>query len=114
MVATGHPSSLRRRRPRHVSGPTANQAAAVPPDHRFPVRALPTLLRLGEPPSPVPEPLAELLFCWIDSRGNMNTATTPLPVAVPLSPSRQPLHPDVLPALLNDLGIPTTAGQADV
>ncbi|WP_344319700.1 hypothetical protein [Streptomyces yatensis] len=35
-----------------------------------------TLLRLGEPPSPVPEPLAELLFRWIDNRDNMkNTGT---------------------------------------
>lgn len=34
-----------------------------------------TLLGLGEPPSPVPEPLAELLHRWISSRDNMNTAT---------------------------------------
>ncbi|MDF3291555.1 hypothetical protein P3G67_20450 [Streptomyces sp. RB6PN23] len=31
-------------------------------------------LRLGEPPSPVPEPFAELLLAWIDNRDNMNTA----------------------------------------
>ncbi|MEU9671097.1 hypothetical protein AB0E25_37180 [Streptomyces bobili] len=70
------------------------------------------LLRLGEPPSPVPEPLAELLFRWIDSRDNMNTATNH--ASRWLFPGRragQPLHPDVLAALLNDLGIPTTASR---
>ncbi|WP_406500907.1 hypothetical protein OG936_40120 (plasmid) [Streptomyces sp. NBC_00846] len=71
-----------------------------------------TLLRLGEPPSPVPEPLAELLLRWIDSRDNMNTATNH--ACRWLFPGRragQPLHPDVLAALLDDLGIPTTAGR---
>jgi hypothetical protein len=33
------------------------------------------LLRLGEPPSPVPGPVADLLLSWIDSRDSMNTAT---------------------------------------
>src|SRR5437867_3271322 len=28
------------------------------------------LLRLGEPPSPVPDPVAELLLAWIDQRTN--------------------------------------------
>lgn len=71
-----------------------------------------TLLRLGEPPSPVPEPLAELLLGRSDSRDNMNTATNH--ASRWLFPGRragQPLHPDVLAALLNDLGIPTTAGR---
>ena len=71
-----------------------------------------TLLRLGEPPSPVPEPLAELLFRWIASRDNMNTATNH--ACRWLFPGRragQPLHPDVLAALLNDLGLSTTVGR---
>ncbi|MFI5540961.1 hypothetical protein ACIA5H_31710 [Nocardia sp. NPDC051900] len=33
------------------------------------------LPNLGEPPSPVPRPVAELLLSWIDQRANMNTAT---------------------------------------
>ena len=33
------------------------------------------LLRLGEPPSPVPGPIADLLLSWIGNRDNMNTAT---------------------------------------
>jgi len=35
------------------------------------------LLRLGEPPSPVPTPFARLRLAWIDARDNMNTATNP-------------------------------------
>lgn len=32
-------------------------------------------LRLGDPPSPVPEPVASLLLNYIATRDNMNTAT---------------------------------------
>jgi hypothetical protein len=64
------------------------------------------LLRLGEPPSPVPGPVADLLLSWIDKRDNMNTATKPqLTLAVP----RTPMHSDALAALVDDLGIPTVA-----
>ena len=35
------------------------------------------LLRLGEPPCPVPGPIADLLLSWIDNRDYMNTATNP-------------------------------------
>ncbi|MFF4041143.1 hypothetical protein [Streptomyces sp. NPDC001816] len=35
------------------------------------------LLRLGEPASPVPAPVADLLLEHIASRDNMNTATNP-------------------------------------
>ncbi|MFE9480559.1 hypothetical protein ACFYNM_18385 [Streptomyces spororaveus] len=69
-------------------------------------------LRLGEPSSPVPEPLAELLHRWVDSRDNMNTATNH--ASQWLFPGRragQPMHPDVLAALINDVGIPTIAGR---
>jgi hypothetical protein len=55
------------------------------------------LLRLGEPPSPVPGPAADLLLGWIDNRDNMNTATNP--TSNWLFPGRsagQPIHPDVL------------------
>lgn len=71
-----------------------------------------TLLRLGEPPSPVPEPLAELLHRWISSRDNMNTATNH--ASRWLFPGRragQPMHPDALAALINGIGIPTIAGR---
>lgn len=70
------------------------------------------LLRVGEPPSPVPEPFAELLTAWIAMRDNMNTATNPN--SHWLFPGRragQPMHPESLAVLLNNLGIPTTTGR---
>jgi hypothetical protein len=71
------------------------------------------LLRLGDPPSPVPRPFAELLLNWIDNRDNMNTATNR--DSRWLFPGRragQPLHPFALAELINDLGVPTTASRA--
>jgi hypothetical protein len=71
------------------------------------------LLCLGEPPSPVPAPVAELLLRWIGSRDNMNTATNPN--SRWLFPGRragQPMNADRLGALVNELGIPTTAGRS--
>jgi hypothetical protein len=70
------------------------------------------LLRLGEPASPVPAPVADLLLDWISKRDNMNTATNPN--SRWLFPGRragQPMHPESLAALVNDLGIPTTTGR---
>ncbi|ADI12931.1 hypothetical protein SBI_09813 [Streptomyces bingchenggensis BCW-1] len=71
------------------------------------------LLRLGEPPSPVPAPVADLLLNRIGNRDNMNTATNG--DSRWLFPGRragQPMHPDALAALVNSLGIPTVAGRA--
>jgi len=71
------------------------------------------LLRLGEPPSPIPGPVADLLLSWIPNRNNMNTATNR--DSRWLFPGRragQPISPDTLAAVLNHLGIPTIAGRA--
>lgn len=57
------------------------------------------LLRLGETPSPVPGPVAELLLEWVVSRTNMNTATNR--ESRWLFPGRragQPMHPEALSA----------------
>ena len=71
------------------------------------------LLRLGEPPTPVPGPVADLLLSWIGSRNNMNTATNRnSPWLFPGRRAGQPMRPDYLAALVNDIGIPTTAGRA--
>ncbi|WP_314220592.1 hypothetical protein [Streptomyces zaehneri] len=70
------------------------------------------LLRLGEPPSPVPAPVAALLLKHITNRGNMNTATNP--ASRWLSPGRrtgQPLGPNHPSALLNKVGIPIAAAR---
>lgn len=66
------------------------------------------LLRLGTPPSPVPEPFAGLLLEHLASRENTTTATNPN--GNWLFPGRRaahPLHPDTLGGQLNTLGITT-------
>ncbi len=72
------------------------------------------LLRLGKPPSPVPEPVAALLLEYLGQRTNMATATNH--ASRWLFPGRcagQPLRSDTLSALLvHDLGVPATAGRA--
>lgn len=71
------------------------------------------LLRLGEPPSPVPGPVADLLLEWMGNRSNMNTATNrDCRWLFPGRRAGQPMNPDALAALVNGLGIPTTAGRA--
>ena len=70
------------------------------------------LLRLGEPPSPVPAPVAALLLEHIATRANMNTATNP--ASRWLFPGRrtgQPLGSNHLSALLNKAGIPIAAAR---
>lgn len=70
------------------------------------------LLRLGDPASPVPAPVAALLLAHIANRDNMNTATNP--ASRWLFPGRragQPSRPDHLSALLNDVGVPAAAAR---
>jgi integrase len=70
------------------------------------------LLRLGDPPVPVPEPFAGLLLQLTASRQNTNTATNP--ASRWLFPGRragQPLHPDTLWTTLRQFGIPAGAAR---
>jgi hypothetical protein len=70
------------------------------------------LLRLGEPASLVPAPVAALLLEHIANRDNMNTATNG--ASRWLFPGRragQPSRPDHLSALLNEVGVPTAAAR---
>lgn len=67
-------------------------------------------IRLGEPPTPVPEPFASLLLQAANQRENTHTATNPN--ARWLFPGRragQPLHLSTLRTHLHQLGIPSTA-----
>lgn len=67
-------------------------------------------IRLGEPPTPVPEPFAGLLLRTVGERENMQTATNPS--ARWLFPGRragQPLHAATLQPLIRALGIPSAA-----
>ncbi|MER8197528.1 hypothetical protein ABTY00_26660 [Streptomyces microflavus] len=70
------------------------------------------LLRLGEPASPVPDPVAALLLEHIANRDNMNTATNSAsPWLFPGRRAGQPACPDHLSALLNEVGVPTAAAR---
>jgi hypothetical protein len=70
------------------------------------------LLRLGDPPVPVPEPFAALLLAAAAQRSNMTTATNP--DSRWLFPGRragQPLHPGGLLDHIRALGIPNQAAR---
>jgi hypothetical protein len=70
------------------------------------------LLHLGDPPTPVPEPVADLLLALSDRRTNMRTATNR--DARWLFPGRragQPLTVDTIAPLIRDLGVPTVPGR---
>jgi hypothetical protein len=70
------------------------------------------LLRVGDPPAPVPEPFATLLVNLAASRQNTDTATNP--ASRWLFPGRragQPLHADTLWTALRQFGIPATAAR---
>jgi hypothetical protein len=69
-------------------------------------------LRLGHPPTPVPEPLAALLLELIDARANMNTASNPdSRWLFPGGRVGQPLTPGALRQQFKPLGLPTTPGR---
>lgn len=68
-------------------------------------------LRLGEPASPVPSPLADLLQTYLAARPNLTTRD---PDSTWLFPGRrpgQPLHPSTLRLLLHQGGIRIGAGR---
>lgn len=69
-------------------------------------------LRLGDPPTPVPEPFATLLDELIDHRQNMNTSTNPdARWLFPGRRARQPLNVGTLLQRLRDHGFPTQAAH---
>lgn len=70
------------------------------------------MLDLGDPPSPVPEPFAELLLAYVAARPNQATATNPRsPLLFPGRRAGQALHPATLQLRLHALGIPTLNGR---
>ncbi len=68
------------------------------------------LIRLGEPPSPVPEALAGILLQLVTNRQNTTSATNPSSRWLfPGKRAGQPLHPRTLLPLIHQLGIPAQA-----
>ena len=67
-------------------------------------------IRLGEPPSPVPDPFAELLLQLVDNRQNMHITTNSTNRWLfPGQRAGQPLHPRTLLPLIHALGVPVQA-----
>jgi hypothetical protein len=65
-------------------------------------------LRLGNPPTPVPQPLAGLLLELVGARANMNTASNPdSDWLFPGGRAGQPLTPGALRQQFQALGLPT-------
>lgn len=70
------------------------------------------LLRLGNPATPVPLPLATLLLDYAADRANMRTGTNPgSRWLVPGRRANQPLRPEHLAKLVDQLGVPAVAGR---
>lgn len=70
------------------------------------------LVRLGDPPSPVPAPFDRMLLDYLGQRPNTKTATNP--DARWLFPGRragQPMTPEALAPRLRHLGFPTRPGR---
>ncbi|MFQ6331396.1 hypothetical protein ACLMAL_35420 [Nocardia sp. CWNU-33] len=71
------------------------------------------LIRLGTPPSPVPEPLGGLLLKLAGSRQNMNTVNSNSRWLFPGRRAGQPVHVSTLIGhLRDDIGLPTGATRA--
>ena len=69
-------------------------------------------LRLGQPPSPVPAPFAQMLNQLVDDRANMNTATNPdSQWLFPGGRAGQPLTAGALRQRFQALGLPTTTAR---
>lgn len=69
-------------------------------------------IRLGDPPSPVPEPFAGMLLDYLGQRPNTMTATNPgARWLFPGRPAGQPMTSDTLEIRLRDLGFPTQRGR---
>jgi hypothetical protein len=70
------------------------------------------LLRLGDPPTPVPEPFASLLLAAASQRQNMSTATnTSSRYLFPGRRAGQPINAYTLYPALQELGIPTQTAR---
>jgi hypothetical protein len=65
------------------------------------------LIRLGDPPAPVPEPFADHITAYLAGRPNLTTATNPdSQLLFPGRRAGQPIHPTTLRLRLQKLGIP--------
>lgn len=71
------------------------------------------LIRLGDPPAPIPPPFDDIVRSHLSSRHNLHTATNPN--STWLFPGRragQPIHPTSIRLRLTTLGIPNMPGRS--
>lgn len=70
------------------------------------------LSRLGDPPTPVPQPFAEVLTRYLDNRLNLTTASGATnPFLFPGRRTRQPLHTTSLRLRPRNLGLSNLDGR---
>jgi hypothetical protein len=70
------------------------------------------LVRLGDPPSPVPAPFDGMLLNYLGQRPNTKTATNPdARWLFPGRPAGQPMTPEAMAPRLRQLGFPTRPGR---
>ena len=70
------------------------------------------LIRLGYPPTPVPQPFADVLLDYLDNRLNLTTAGgADNPFLFPGRRAGQPLHTTSLRLRLRNLGLPHLDGR---
>ena len=71
------------------------------------------LVRLGDPPIPIPDPFAEIITTYVANRSNLTTATNPTSrLLFPGRRAGQSLHPNSIRARLQRLGIPNVNGRS--
>lgn len=71
-----------------------------------------TLLRLGEPPTPVPEPVAGLLRAYLADGDSMTTTANPASRWLfPGLRAGQAMHPGSIRNLLQEIGVPAQSGR---
>jgi hypothetical protein len=71
-----------------------------------------TLIRLGDPPAPVPPPFDDLIRRYLGARPNLTTATNPSSRWLfPGQRAGEPMHPATLRARLTKAGIPNLSSR---
>jgi hypothetical protein len=73
------------------------------------------LIRLSDPPAPVPPPFDQIISQYLAARPNLTTCDqSGQPMAVPGRRAGQPLHPTTMRLRFNNLGIPDLSGRSRV
>lgn len=69
------------------------------------------IVRLGDPPSPLPEPVADLMRAYVQSRQHLPYASRSSQWLFPGRQPRQPMNPVSLQVHLRKIGVPPPRGR---